>query len=64
MSSYITGNFKFYRHHTNKSRGYDSDPIYETEYNKEITRSFCYYVDNIVDYSNAFHSIKNKYIRQ
>ena len=62
---YITGNVQILSSPSNERvGGYDSYPIYETRYNSETTRSFWYYIDNIVNYSDAFDSVKNKLYNQ
>lgn len=58
---YITGNVQILSSPSqDRVGGYDSDPIYETRYNSETSRPFCYYIDNIDNYGDAFHSVKNK----
>lgn len=58
---YITGNVQILSEESRERvGGYDSDPIYESRYNSKTCRTFCYYIDNIVNYSDAFNSVKNK----
>jgi hypothetical protein len=58
---YVTGNVQVLSSSYNERvGGYDSDPIYETRYNSEVSRTFCYYLDNLVSYGDAFNTIKNQ----